>query len=88
MSSIRWWGPRQIDGVGDCELKSTAGGVAYFHFQSDTEHGDRGRIFIRGGTGDFADVEGTIDVEVTVNPAKVGVPVVLVEGRKGAPATR
>lgn len=74
-------GTRQIDGAGDCELKSTAGGVAYLHFRSDAGHGDRGQVSVDGGTGDFAGIDGKVAVEVSVNPGKVGKPVFFIEGR-------
>lgn len=77
-------GTKQVEGGGDCELKSTGGGVAYLHFQSDADHGDRGQISLDGGTGDFAGIEGKVAVEVSVNPTKVGKPVFFVEDRPAA----
>ncbi|MFL9991839.1 hypothetical protein PQR34_10705 [Paraburkholderia sediminicola] len=74
-------GTKQIDGAGDCELKSTAGGTAYLHFRSDPGYGDRGHVSVDGATGDFAGIEGSVAVDVSVNPGKVGKPVFFVEGR-------
>jgi hypothetical protein len=74
-------GTRQVDGAGDCELRSTGGGVAYLHFRSDPDHGDRGRMTIDGGSGDFAGIHGEVAVDVSVNPSKVGKPVFFVEDR-------
>lgn len=79
-------GTKQVDGGGDCELKSTGGGVAYLHFQGDADHADRGKISLEGGTGDFAGIEGSVAVEVSVNPTKVGKPVFFVEDRPTSPA--
>lgn len=79
-------GTQQVDGSGDCELKSTGTGVGYLHFRSDADHGDRGTMTLQGGTGDFADVEGSVAVEVSVNPSKVGKPVFFVEDRSAASA--
>jgi len=76
-------GTKQIDGAGDCELRSTVGGTAYLHFRSDPGYGDRGRVSVDGGTGDFAGIEGSVAVDVSVNPGKVGKPVFFVEGRPG-----
>ncbi len=74
-------GTKQVDGAGDCELKSTGTGVGYLHFRSDADHGDRGTVALQGGTGDFADLAGSVPVDVSVNPAKVGKPVFYVENR-------
>ena len=79
-------GTTQVDGAGDCELKSTAGGTAYLHFRSEPNHGDRGVVAINGGSGDFAGIEVKLAVEVTVNPGKVGKPVFYVETRPDADA--
>lgn len=80
-------GTKQVDGSGDCELKSTAGGVAYVHYRGDAEHADRGQISIDGGTGDFTGISGSVAVEASVNPVKVGKAVFLLEdlADSGAP---
>ncbi|CAB3778378.1 hypothetical protein LMG28688_00578 [Paraburkholderia caffeinitolerans] len=75
-------GTKQVEGAGDCELKSTAGGVAYLHYRGDAEHADRGRISIESGTGDFAGISGSVAVEASVNPTKVGKPVFLMEDQR------
>lgn len=77
-------GSKQIDGAGDCELKSTGAGTGYLHFHGDAEHADRGTITLQGGTGDFAGIEGSVAVEVSVNPPKVGKPVFFVESHATA----
>lgn len=81
-------GSKQIDGAGDCELKSTGTGMGYLHFHGAAEHADRGTITLQGGTGDFAGIEGSVAVEVSVNPPKVGKPVFFVESESAASAQR
>lgn len=75
-------GTKQIEGAGDCELKSTGGGVAYLHYKGDAEHADRGQISIESGTGDFAGISGSVAVEASVNPTKVGKAVFLMEDQR------
>ncbi|MCP3708852.1 hypothetical protein M3I54_17960 [Paraburkholderia sp. CNPSo 3274] len=71
-----------VEGAGDCELKSTGGGVAYLHYRGDAEHADRGQISIEGGAGDFAGISGSVAVEASVNPTKVGKAVFLMEDQR------
>ncbi|MRV74457.1 hypothetical protein GJ700_22365 [Duganella sp. FT92W] len=73
-----------VEGVGDCELKSTAGGAVSAHFQTIPGSGERGHLSFSGGSKDFARVDGKVAVDVTVNPARVGKPVFFVESRDGA----
>lgn len=75
-------GTKQIDGAGDCELKSTAGGVAYLHYRGDAEYADRGQIAIDGGTADFSGIAGTVAVAASVSPSKVGKAVFLMEDQR------
>lgn len=75
-------GTKQVEGAGDCELKSTGGGVAYLHYKGDAEHADRGEISIASGTGDFAGITGSVAVEASVNPTKVGKAVFLMENQR------
>ncbi|WP_433705254.1 hypothetical protein [Paraburkholderia sacchari] len=75
-------GTKQVEGGGDCELKSTGGGVAYLHYKGDAEHADRGQISIESGTGDFAGISGSVAVEASVSPTKVGKAVFLMENQR------
>lgn len=60
-----------VNGRGDCEFRSTRGEVGYARFETDPGLGDRGRMVFSGGQGRFAGL-GSIPVEVSVNPYKVG----------------
>ncbi len=40
-------GKEVIDGVGDCEFKSTEGNTLYGHFQTIPGHGDRESILLQ-----------------------------------------
>lgn len=68
-----------VTGVGDCEFKSTEGDTLYAHFQTLPGYGDRGRFTFSDGSGNFARISGSVPVEVSVNPAKVGKMVFFVE---------
>jgi hypothetical protein len=71
-----------VAGVGDCELKTTDGGTLYANFQTVPGHGDRGQITLSGGSQNLERFNGSVPVEITVNPAKVGKMVFFVENLK------
>lgn len=81
-------GKKVVDGVGDCELGSTAGGTASAHFQTSAGHGDRGHLSFSDGSKDFAAITARVPVVVTVNPGSVGKPVFLVESSTEAAVTQ
>ena len=60
-----------IDGVGDCHLTATDGGEIDGHFQTIPGRGDRGHFTFKPGTKSFANVQGSVPVDITVNPYKV-----------------
>lgn len=83
----RYASKKLVDGVADCEFVSTKGGKVYAHFQkifaADGEWQQRGHFVFSGGSEDFAGVEGSVPVFVSVNPPMVGKLVFFVEGGPG-----
>ena len=71
-----------VSGAGDCEFKTTDGGTLYANFQTIPGHGDRGQITLTGGGQNLEHFNGSVPVEITVNPAKVGKMVFFVENMK------
>jgi len=83
----RYASKKLVDGVADCEFISTKGGKVYAHFQKVfAANGDwqqRGHFVFSGGSQDFAGVDGSVPVYVSVNPPAVGKLVFFVEGGPG-----
>ncbi|MBK5351434.1 hypothetical protein JFU37_02680 [Pseudomonas sp. TH41] len=75
-------GKAVVAGLGDCEFKTTDGGVLYAHFQTTPGHGDQGQITLSGGSQNLERFNGIVPIEITVNPAKVGKLVFFAENLK------
>jgi hypothetical protein len=75
-------GKAVVAGFGDCEFKTTDGGVLYARFQTTPGHGDQGEITLSGGSQSLERFNGVVPVEITVNPAKVGKMVFFAETLK------
>ncbi len=67
-----------VAGKGDCEFRSTQGELVFAAFETDPGVGDRGKLVFSGGLGRLANL-GSVPVEVSVNPHRVGKQVFYVE---------